>query len=216
MQILKRVSMIASVMSMMEKKMESKIVYFKKPGGENTDEVLRIVAQRADELDIKNVVVASNSGSTGIKALDVCKAQTIITITHSVGFREENQAELTEENRKIIQAKGGIIHTATHVFGGINRAMRQAGSGSGPGQTYVVGDIAAAALKCFGQGTKVCIELAAMAADAGFVRTDEEIIAVAGTGREGGGCDTALVLQANNAHRLFDIKVKEILCKPHL
>ncbi|MBW1766502.1 MAG: hypothetical protein JRI43_06230 [Deltaproteobacteria bacterium] len=196
--------------------MESKIVYFEKPGGENTDEVLRIAAQRADELGIKTVVVASNSGSTGIKALDACKGQKVVTVTHCVGFKEENQVELTEENRKIIQEKGGIIHTATHAFGGISRAMRQASSGPGPGQTYVVGDIAAAALKCFGQGTKVCIEVAAMAADAGLARTDEEIIAVAGTGREGGGCDTALVLQPNNAHRLFDIKVKEILCKPRL
>ena len=54
------------------------------------------------------------------------------------------------------------------------------------------------------------------AADAGMVRTDEEIIAMGGTGREGGGSDTAVVLQPNNAHRLFDIKIKEILCKPRL
>ncbi len=196
--------------------MESKITYFEKPGGENTDEVLSIVAKRADELGIKTVVVASNSGSTGVRALNACKGQKVVTVTHCAGFKEENQVELTEENRNLIQENGGIIHTATHVFGGINRAMRQASNGPGPGQTYVVGDIAAAALKCFGQGTKVCIEIAAMAAEAGLVRTDEEIIAAAGTGRGGRGCDTALVLQPNNAHRLFDIKVKEILCKPRL
>ena len=94
--------------------------------------------------------------------------------------------------------------------------MRQGDYGEGPGHTYVVGDISAATLKIFGAGMKVCVEIAAMAADAGLVRTDEEIIAMGGTGRGGGGSDTALVLQPNNAHRLFDIKIKEILCKPRL
>jgi hypothetical protein len=55
-----------------------------------------------------------------------------------------------------------------------------------------------------------------MAADGGLVRTDEEIIAIASTGRGGGGADTAVVLKPVNAHRFFDLKVKEILCKPRL
>ena len=196
--------------------MESKIVYFEKPGNVNTDEVQRIAAQRADELGIKKVVIASHTGKTGVKAVDVFKNQKVIIIGHCVGFREENVVEMIEENRKIIEDKGGIIQTATHVFGGASRAMRQGDYGEGPGHTYVPGDISAATLKIFGAGMKVCIEVAAMAADAGLVRTDEEIIAMGGTGREGGGSDTALVLQPNNAHRIFDIRVKEILCKPRL
>ena len=48
--------------------MESKIVYFDKPGIENTDEVLRIVKQRAEELGIKTIVVASTTGDTAAKA----------------------------------------------------------------------------------------------------------------------------------------------------
>lgn len=196
--------------------MESKIVYFEKSGVENTDEVLRIVKQRAEELGIKTVVVASNTGRTGCKALEVLKGLKVVTITHSVGFREPNVHELIEENRKIIENKGGALHTATHVFGGICRAMRQSEAQvqDGPGHTYVVGDIAATTLKCFCSGMKVCVEISAMAADAGLVRTDEEIIAMAGTGRGGGGSDTAVVLQSANAHNLFDTKIKEILCKP--
>jgi hypothetical protein len=52
-----------------------------------------------------------------------------------------------------------------------------------------------------------------MAADAGLVRTDEECISIAGTGR---GADTAVVLKPNYVHRLFDLRVKEIICKPRL
>jgi hypothetical protein len=59
---------------------------------------------------------------------------------------------------------------------------------------------------------KVACEVAVMAADAGLVRTDEDVIAIAGTGR---GADTALVLRPVNSQDFFDLKVKEILCKPH-
>ena len=50
-----------------------------------------------------------------------------------------------------------------------------------------------------------------MAADAGLVRTDEDVISIGGTGR---GADTALVLQPNNSFNIFDLRVKEVICKP--
>ncbi len=195
--------------------MEQKIVYFEKPGGENTDAVLRIAEKRAEELGIKTVVVASNTGATGIKALEVFKGRKVVTVTHSVGFREENVNEFKEENRPIIENKGGYILTTTHAFGGISRAMRQ-GEIPGCTQTYVVGDIAASTLKMLCQGMKVTIEIAAMAADAGLVRTDEEVISIAGTGSRGGGSDTAVVLQPAHVQNIFATQVKEILCKPRL
>ena len=88
--------------------MESKIVYFEKPGVENTDEVLRIAGQRAEELGIDAIVLASNTGKTGVKAVEAFKNRKVIVITHSVGFRGENLNELLEENRKIIEEKGGF------------------------------------------------------------------------------------------------------------
>lgn len=195
--------------------METTITYFEEPGSINTDEVLNIVEKRAQILGINTIVIASNTGNTGVKAVKVFKGRKVISVTHSVGFREENKNEFLEKNRSPIIDAGGHVLTATHVFGGINRAMRQ-GEITGSSQTYVTGDIAAAMLKCFCQGMKVVVEIASMAADAGLVRTDEEIISIAGTGRLGGGCDTALVLQPAHAQNLFQTKIKEILCKPRL
>ena len=51
-----------------------------------------------------------------------------------------------------------------------------------------------------------------MAADAGLVRTDENVISVGGTSR---GSDTALVLTPVTSQNFFDLRIKEILCKPH-
>jgi hypothetical protein len=60
---------------------------------------------------------------------------------------------------------------------------------------------------------KVAVEITLMAADAGLVRTDEPVIAIAGTSK---GADTALVLKPANAQAFFDLQVLEILCKPRL
>ncbi len=185
---------------------ELKITYFEKPGSENTDEVFRIAKQRAEELGIKTVVVASTKGDAAVKAMDAFKGLRVIVVTHVDGFREANAQEFTEQNRRIVEAKGGIIVTATHTFGGLSRAMRNKYN------MYVYGEIIADTLRIFGQGIKVVCEDAMMAADAGLVRTDEDVISIAGTGH---GADTAVVLTPVNSQRFFALRVKEILCKPH-
>lgn len=192
--------------------MELSTTYFDKPGGdENTDKALTLAKQRADELGIKTVVVASTVGGTAVKALDVFKGYKVIVVTHVAGMREPDTQEFTEENRKIVEEKGGIILTTAHAFGGIHRAIGATGGARVP--AGAIGDIIAMTLRTFGQGVKVCLEIAAMAADAGLVRTDEEVVCIGGTGR---GADTAVVLQPDNAHRFFNLKVKEIICKPRL
>ena len=59
----------------------------------------------------------------------------------------------------------------------------------------------------------VCDRPTLTAADSGLVRTDEDAISVGGTSH---GADTVLVLRPANSHNLFDLKIKEILCKPRL
>jgi len=194
---------------------ECKSVYFENPGKENTDEVFRIARQRAEELGIKTILVASTTGETGVKAMDALKGFRVVVVAHNTGFLEPDTQEFTDENKKIVESKGGIILITTHAFGGLCRAMRQSSIPQAPA-TYIIGDIVANTLRTFGQGMKVACEIAAMAADSGLVRTDEEVIAIAGTGAGTGGrgSDTAVVLQPANVHLIFQLQVKEILCKP--
>jgi hypothetical protein len=181
-------------------------VYFEKTGPENTEAVLRNAKQRAEELGIKTILVASTTGSVAVKAVEILKGLRVIFVSHSTGFREPNVQRFTEENRKIVESKGGIILTATHVFAGLSSALRNKTN------TVAIGDLVAHTLRIFGQGTKVACEISMMAADAGLVRTDENIISVGGTSQ---GCDTALVLTPVTSQNFFDLKIKEILCKPH-
>src|SRR4030042_328259 len=185
--------------------MELKTVYFEKPGGEeNTVKTLALAKARADELGIKTLVIASTVGKTAVMAVDVFQGFKVVVVTHTDGFREANTQEFTAENRRAVEAKGGIILTTTHAFGGIHRALNPAAMPPPP--SSAIGDVVANTLRMFGQGMKVACEIAAMAADAGLVRTDTEIVSIGGTWR---GADTAVVLQPDYVHRFFNLRVKE-------
>ena len=182
-------------------------VYFEKPGRQNTERTLEIAKRRADELGIKTVLVATTSGETGVRAARLFQGYNLIVISHSTGFKEPNFQELTLESRAAIEKAGGKVLTCMHAFGGVGRAVRKKLG------TYELEEIMAYTLRIFGEGMKVACEIALMAADAGLIRTDREAIAIAGTGR---GADTAVVLQPANAQTFFDMRIKEILCKPRL
>jgi len=169
--------------------------------------VLNAAKKRAEELGIRSVIVASTSGETGVKVAEMFRGYNVVVVTHSTGFTGLDVQELTPENRERILKAGGKILTTTHAFGGLGRAVRRKFS------TYQTDEIVANTLRVFGQGTKVAVEIALMAADSGLVSVKEDVISIGGSGR---GADTALVLQPANVQDFFDVKVREIICKPWL
>ncbi len=179
--------------------------YFARSGQDNTEQALQIAKGRAEALGIRSIVVATTRGHTGVRAAKVFKGYNLVIVTHSTGFKEPNYQELTEENRKAIEANGGVILTCQHTFGGVGRAVRK------KLQTYELEEIIAYTLRTFGEGMKVVCEMTLMAADAGLIRVGEPAIAIAGTGR---GADTAVVVKPANAQAFFDMRIMEILCKP--
>jgi hypothetical protein len=181
------------------------ITYFEKPGKRNTERTLQIARERADELGLRQVVVATTSGETGKKASEVFQGYHLVVVSHSTGFSGPNVQQLTDENREAILAGGAHLLTCQHAFGGVNRAIRRKLN------TYQVDEIIAHTLRIFGEGMKVACEITLMSADAGLIRTDEPVLAVAGTGR---GADTAVILRGANVQDFFDLRVNEILCKP--
>jgi hypothetical protein len=184
---------------------EIQSVYFTESGSANTENTLQIAKKRAEQLGVKTIVVASTSGETGAKAVQLLANYKVVVVTHATGFPAPDAQELTPENRARILEKGGLILTATHAFGGVGRAVRRRFD------TYQVDDIMAQTLRVFGQGAKVACEIVLMAADAGLIRTDEEVISIGGTGS---GADTALVIKPAHTHDFFELKVREVLCKP--
>jgi hypothetical protein len=191
----------------MNEEQGAETLYFQKPGPRNTAACLKAAKKRADELGLESVVLASCSGSTAKQALEVFDPGRlrIIAVTHVTGFREPNVQEMDPEVREELIQKGLFVHTAAHAFGGVGRGLRQKLS------TYQVDEIMAYTLRLFGQGVKVGVEMALMCADAGLVRTDREILTIAGTGQ---GADTALVITPANSHACLEARIHEIVAKP--
>ncbi len=180
-------------------------VYFTQTGPANTDRTLELARARAEELGIRWILVATTRGTTGLKATQMFQGLEVIVVSHSTGFGGPDTQELTDENRVAIEAAGAKILTCQHAFGGVGRAVRKKMG------TYQLDEIMAFTLRTFCEGIKVAAEMSLMAADAGLVRTDEPLIAIAGTG---GGADTAAVLKPTNAQTFFDLRFLEIICMP--
>jgi hypothetical protein len=180
-------------------------VYSRKAGKENTLDTLRIAKEEALKRGIRLVLVASTGGETGLTAARLFHKSGIqvIIVTHNSGFKDPGVQEFDQKAREEITSLGGIVYTGTHVLRGLGAALRTRYNFS---HEQVVADT----LRMFGQGIKVCVEIAAMAADAGLIPACD-VIAVGGTGR---GADTAAVIAADSSNRFFNIKVREILAKP--
>ncbi len=179
-------------------------VYFEKPGPTNTLRTLEIAAERAEELDIKSIVVPTTSGATGLKALNYFKNRNIIFVTHSTGFLKPDFQQLLPESRENIELAGAKILTCQHALGGVGRAVRKKLA------TYQLEEILAYTLRVFGEGTKVAVEITLMAADAGLISTLEPCLSLGGTGQ---GVDTAVLLRPAHAQNFFDLRILEILAK---
>jgi len=181
-------------------------VYFESPGESNTLRTLEIAAQRADELNLNAIVIPTTSGDTAVKALSLFKSRKPVFVTHSTGFTKPDFQQLLPHNREKIEQSGARLLTCQHALGGVGRAVRK------KLETYQIDEILAYTLRVFGEGTKVAIEVALMAADAGLVSTMEPCLSLGGTGR---GVDTALLLRPANAQNFFDLRILEVLAKPH-
>lgn len=177
--------------------------YWPQAGRENTQATCELALARAGELGIKDIVVASTTGYTA--RFLVNKVDNLVVVTHHVGFREPGVDEMGAEEREYLRAQGARLVTATHLFGGVERALSGKYGGIYPG------GIIAQTLRTFGQGMKVCLEIATMAADAGAIPWGRDVIAIAGSGR---GADTAVVLRPAHAKLFFQTQVREIICKP--
>lgn len=178
---------------------------FENEGRENTAKTVELAVKAAKEQGIKELVVATSTGGTppylynyDLEGIHV----TIVTTAYGYGGPGKNR--LPEEKRAEFIAKGYDVVTAAHALTGVERSL-------GTPASDAPGNVIAATLKLISRGTKVCVEIGAMACDAGCIAPGEPIVAVAGSG---GGADTAVIMRPANTHKLFDTRIDEFICKP--
>ncbi len=129
-----------------------------------------------------------------------------VIVTHHHGFQQPGETELKEEFKTEIVANGARLFTGTHALSSAERAVRKTFGAVEPLE------LIAYALRLMGEGTKVCVEITLMAADAGLMPIDQDVVAIGGTGS---GADTALRIKSANAARFFDLRIREVIAKPN-
>ncbi|MCL4537818.1 MAG: hypothetical protein M1610_09535 [Nitrospirae bacterium] len=187
--------------------MERKVMYFEKPGKENTEACLQVVRNAVRDGNYKHIVIASTEGDTGLLFSEALKDSgiNIVVVTHSAGFKAANTHEMISDIRKKIESTGAKVYTGTMITHNIETAFASKFNGLYP--TLIV----AQSLRRYGEGPKVCCEIVMMAADAGFIPEGEEVLAVAGTAK---GSDSVLVIRSAASKRFLELRVLEILAKP--
>ena len=189
--------------------MEKKVLYFEKPGRDNTEECLRVVRETLKAGGVKHIVVATTTGETGLAFAGALKSggANLVVVTHSTGFKEPNTSELSSETRRKITDLGASVYTGSMLTHSIDVAF------SGKFSGYSLTQIIANTLRRFGEGPKVCVECVMMAVDAGLIPEGEEVLAVAGTAR---GADSVLLIKSAASKRFLELRVLEILAKPRV
>ena len=129
----------------------------------------------------------------------------LVVVTHQCGSSEPGVRRMPLELQRQLEAQGAVVVMATHALSSAERAFRDKYGG------IDILEIVADALRRFSAGVKVGVECAMMAADAGAIPVDQDVVAVGGTSR---GAYTAIVVRPANAQRFFDLKVREIIGMP--
>ena len=185
------------------------MVIFEKVSSENTTVAVKLALNRAKTIET-DIVLSTTTGASAFTAAELA-AETdykgrIIAITHAWGTKNPGENNLSDENRGKLTEAGVILVTAAHTLSGVERAI------SGKfGGVYPV-EIMAHTLRMFSQGMKVCVEIGAMALDAGAIREPRAVVTLGGSGR---GLDTVCVLTPGYSAKIFETRIHEILCKPY-
>ena len=201
--------------------MKRSITYFEEPGPQNTEAVIAGVRERIEEGNIQSVVVASESGKTGLAVAEALKDADVhvVCVAPYAGYQYVLKRTLPSINKATRSKLGGlgvrVLHQTPWIFGCTF-------------DTAFLKDSAPATIihkfvsRAFGFGIKTCIEVALIAAEAGALECNKDAIAVAGTGWLGGGADAAIVVRPAPVYggaflkNEEGVEVREILGMPRI
>jgi hypothetical protein len=185
------------------------IFYFDAHGEVNTEKTVELARERAEELGIVKIVVASETGLSALKVLDALPRREVIVVSSAAGTTVEGSVigdlkigipdegilkELTDRGARVVRGTDPFWNLSAHT------EIRD---------TSKLGMMFYDAL-C--GGLHVCMTGVLEATDAGHLVEGEEVIALAGSFV---GLDTAIVAAAANSVNFFRaFEVREIICKP--
>lgn len=188
--------------------------YSRYRGEVNTTKAVELARERALELNIKKMIVASETGRSALKALQVLRETEIklIVVTHypartwgpkgdiPIGLGRPEYAQV----KQFLEEQGAIAVQGTRPFAGVGRALGW--------EAPVPATFIDKTLELFSSGTKIAVEAALMATGVGALEEGEEVVTFGGTYK---GLDTALVVRTAYSGDFFTkFEVLELIAKP--
>ena len=143
---------------------ERKVCYFERPGPENTVDAARLAVERAMELGLDTVVVASTSGRTALRFLEAIRGTglRLVVVSHVVGFSTPGVWEFDPAAALKLREGGAVVVTGTHVLSGLERAFSASPKVGGGSRSEAVAE---ALRRLIAVGLKVAVECVLIAAD---------------------------------------------------
>ena len=146
---------------------EKQITYFKRPGADNTDDVLGLAKERSDSLGIGTIVLASTRGGTAEKALSALEGRELIIVgIDRDRFSPETMMKAEERGFSVV-----FSHETDYDYSGDTMA----------------------AFRRFSQGMKVAVEDVVIACLKDVLEEGTDVISLAGSSW---GADTAVVINS--------------------
>lgn len=189
--------------------MKLETLYFEEAGPQNTEVTLQAALARCRALGIRQAVVASSNGGTAVRAHELFAPAGIrvIAVTISHGWEALGWC-MAAERKAELRAMGIEVVTGIHALGdGVSSAFTEKSGGRTPEE------IVRETLYRFSQGMKVAVEGVLMAADAGLLDMQAEVVSLGGTSQ---GADTAIVCWPAYARTFLELEIREILAKPRV
>ncbi len=200
-----------------------------------SSDIFTLAEERAIKLDVRNILVATNSGESVQKAQEIFgPGFSFFAVGNAPSSREKGLAlhtgiadstkeRLDASEIRVIRQDASIFQAGANKniripsFENANRAyVQRFGKTFQEDETIpnnickVMGHILG---EFFGDGAKVCMEIALMAADSGHLPLDQDCMAIA---TPGGYSHAALILHPVTTRELFSthFRVKDLLLVP--
>lgn len=198
------------------------IRYFDEPGPQNTEALIEAVKIRIKRSGIEYVVVASESGNTALKVAEALTGLSVkvVCVTAYAGLRLAwpeggKWPSITGRVREKLEDLGvKIIEETQYIFKGVTFDAQFLGRAA---PSWAIHEFLS---RTMGYGFKTALEVAMIAAEAGGVPIDKEVIAIAGTGWLGGGADCAIVVKPAPIPKSTalekGLEVREIIAIPRI
>ena len=189
-------------------------------------DIMTIAKQRAEKFDVKNVLVATNSGTSVRRAYETFGPQYKIfavgnpasayergLVLHS-GISEETQRSLEQKGIKVILQDQSIFQKPGLSFMGVS--LQEVICNVSPNGRFNAISITYNVLQLFSDGPRVCLEIALMAADSGELPLDADCVSIASPSSYCDLPDAAVILRPAKSENIFkgELRIKDVVLCP--